>query len=230
MLFSITFRVLRQITTRPFRAVLLKSIGITLLVMLALGVTLYQLFDHLIMLSNSYIDTGSNILAGFFIIFGMLFLIVPTTTLVAGFFLDDIAKRVEEENYPHEPAGEELALFESMKTAVLFTGVIILANMLALFLLLVPGLNLIIFYLINGYLLGREYFDLAARRYRSASDAKMFRQQNLGRVYLGGLICSVLISIPIVNLLTPMFATAFMVHLHKQLSGSHPVEILVPER
>jgi CysZ protein len=225
---SIALRVLNQIASKPFRSVLLKSIGITLLVMIALGFGLFELFDRSVVLSNHYLDSGTNVLAGLGLTLGLLFLIVPTTTLVAGFFLDDIAQMVESESYPHEPLGQELSLWESLKTALMFTGVIIVANILALFLLLIPGVNLIAFFVINGYLLGREYFDLAARRYRSKEDAKVFRQSHRGRVFLGGLLMALLVSVPILNLITPLFATAYMVHLHKKLSGSKPADFVAP--
>jgi uncharacterized protein involved in cysteine biosynthesis len=39
-------------------------------------------------------------------------------------------------------------------------------------------------------------------------------------VYVGGLFIAAFVSIPIVNLATPLFAMAFMVHLHKRLSGA----------
>ena len=89
---------------------------------------------------------------------------------------------------------------------------------LALFLLLIPGVNLIAFYLGNGYLLGREYFELAAMRHLPAAEARQLRQANRGLVFLCGVIIAGLASVPIVNLLTPLFATAFMVHVYKRIT------------
>ncbi|MGH9808822.1 MAG: EI24 domain-containing protein, partial [Terriglobia bacterium] len=89
---------------------------------------------------------------------------------------------------------------------------------LALFLLLSPGVNLIAFYLGNGYLLGREYFELAAMRHLPIEDVKRLRKANVGYVWMCGLIIAVIASVPILNLITPIFATAFMVHIYKQLT------------
>jgi CysZ protein len=82
----------------------------------------------------------------------------------------------------------------------------------------VPGINAIIFLIANGYLLGREYFELAALRFRPKSEVKALRRRHGGRVFLAGLVIAGLVAIPIINLLTPLFATALMVHLHKSIS------------
>jgi len=89
---------------------------------------------------------------------------------------------------------------------------------LALFLLLIPGVNLVAFYLGNGYLLGREYFELAAMRHLPPAEAKKLRQANRLTILLSGLIIAGLASVPILNLVTPLFATAFMVHVYKDLA------------
>jgi uncharacterized protein involved in cysteine biosynthesis len=52
--------------------------------------------------------------------------------------------------------------------------------------------------------LGREYFELAAMRFRSPAEAKAMRKQNAAIVFTGGLIIAAFVSIPIVNLATPL--------------------------
>ena len=102
--------------------------------------------------------------------------------------------------------------------ALKFFLVVLLVNIVALFLLLVPGVNLIAFYIGNGYLLGREYFELAAMRHMPPAEAKKLRQANRLTVFLAGLIIAGIASVPILNLITPLFATAFMVHMYKDLA------------
>ena len=99
-----------------------------------------------------------------------------------------------------------------------FLGLVLLGNLLALLLLLVPGVNLIAFFVVNGYLLGREFFEFAAMRFRSEADAKALRRRNAGTVFGAGLLIAAVLSVPIVNLLAPLFAAAMMVHLHKLVS------------
>ena len=81
-----------------------------------------------------------------------------------------------------------------------------------------PGVNLIAFYVGNGYLLGREYFEMVAMRHLPAEEARRLRKAHMGYVSLCGLIIAGLASVPILNLLTPLFATAFMVRIYKQLA------------
>jgi CysZ protein len=222
---------LKQLFSPAFRGVFFKSLGLTIATLIAAWIGLTALFDTQVEFSNPWLDTISSILAGFGFFIGAIFLIVPVTTLVAGIFLDDIAEVVEARWYPHEPVGKALPLGEALWTALLFTLVVIAVNLVALILLLLPGINIIIFLVANGYLLGREYFELAARRYKSADEAKAMRKQNRGTIFISGLMIAGVLAIPIVNLLTPLFATAVMVHVHKRLSGSKPVkenEIILP--
>ena len=90
------------------------------------------------------------------------------------------------------------------------------------FLLLIPGINLIAFFLVNGYLLGREFFEFAAMRYRSPAEARLFRAKHAGTVFLSGLVLAAFLAVPLLNLLTPLFAAGMMVHLHKKLSQRDP--------
>ena len=55
------------------------------------------------------------------------------------------------------------------------------------------------------------------------------RKTNAAYIFLAGMVIAVFVSIPIVNLATPIFAMAFMVHIHKKLSGSRP-ELIEPPR
>jgi CysZ protein len=102
---------------------------------------------------------------------------------------------------------------------------VLAVNIVALFLLLVPGINLIAFYLGNGYLLGREYFELAAMRHLPLAEARQLRKANRITVLLCGLIIAGIASIPILNLITPLFATAFMVRIYKGLSRASGLRV-----
>jgi CysZ protein len=84
--------------------------------------------------------------------------------------------------------------------------------------LLFAGLGAVIFFLATAYILSREYFELAAMRFRPPAEAKLLRKHNAMTVYIAGLFIAAFVSIPIVNLATPLFAMALMVHVHKRLS------------
>jgi uncharacterized protein involved in cysteine biosynthesis len=141
------------------------------------------------------------------------------TAIVGSFFADRIADEVEREHYPADMPGKALplwlALWEGTKTALLAIVIYLCAAPLLLF----AGFGAVIFFLATAYILGREYFELAAMRFRPPPDAKALRKRNALTVYLGGLLIAAVVSIPIVNLATPLFAMALMVHVHKRLGA-----------
>jgi len=89
--------------------------------------------------------------------------------------------------------------------------------------LLFAGFGAVIFFFATAYLLGREYFLLAAMRFRPAAEAKRLRKLPGSTVFLAGMFIAAFVSIPIVNLATPLFGTAFMVHMHKRLARQTPL-------
>jgi uncharacterized protein involved in cysteine biosynthesis len=94
--------------------------------------------------------------------------------------------------------------------------------LVALPLLLFAGVGAVIFFLATAWLLGREYFELAAMRFHPPAEAKALRKLNATTVFIAGLFIAAFVSIPIVNLATPLFGMAFMVHMHKRLVGAKP--------
>ena len=84
--------------------------------------------------------------------------------------------------------------------------------------LFVGGLGVVIFFLATAYLLGREYFELAAMRHHPVAEAKQLRKMRSGTVFVAGMFIAAFVSIPIVNLATPLFAMAFMVHMYKRMT------------
>ena len=207
----------QDLFTPPFRSVLWKCVGFTLALLVGLVVGVEWAFTTLVAWPG-WIETTIAWLGGLALVVASIFLIPPVTSLIAGLYLDDIAEVVEKTHYPSEPPGQELPTAQSIFLAVKFFFVVLAVNLLALFLLLIPGVNLVAFYLGNGYLLGREYFELAAMRHMPQAEAKQLRVANRGYILMCGLVIAVLASVPILNLLTPLFATSFMVRIYKQLS------------
>jgi CysZ protein len=207
----------RELFTPPFRAVLFKCVAFTIGLLALLIVAIEWSFGHFVAWPD-WIETAIQWLGGLALVVGSIFLIPPVTSLVAGLYLDDIAAVVEKEHYPGDPPGRELATLPAIGLALKFFIVVLLVNLLALFLLLIPGVNLVAFYIGNGYLLGREYFELAAMRHVAPADARRLRKTNRLTVFLCGLLIAGLASVPILNLVTPLFATGFMVRVYKDLA------------
>jgi CysZ protein len=208
----------RELFTPPFRVVLFKCVGFTIALLALLIVAVEWTFGHFVAWPG-WIETTAQWLGGFALVFGSIFLIPPVTSLIAGLYLDDIAAQVERTNFPSDPPGKELPTLRSIGLALKFFVVVLVVNLVALFLLLVPGVNLVAFYIGNGYLLGREYFELAAMRHLPTAEAKRLRRANRGTVFLCGVIIAGLASVPILNLVTPLFATSFMVRIYKGLAA-----------
>ena len=207
----------QELFTPPFRAVLWKCVGFTVALLALLIVALEWSFSYFVAWPD-WIEKAIQWLGGLALVIGSIFLIPPVTSLIAGLYLDDIAAVVEREHYPSDPPGRELATLPAIGLAIKFFLVVLAVNIVALLLLLVPGVNLVAFYIGNGYLLGREYFELAAMRHLAPAEARRLRKANRLTVFLSGLIIAGLASVPILNLVTPLFATAFMVRIYKGLA------------
>lgn len=215
------------------RSVFWKVLGLTLLALVGLWLALRELFIYLALPWLDGLIPGTadwegwlafviGIFASLGIALALALLLAPVTALIAGFFLDDVAEVVEKRDYAQEPAGRPLPLREAIAGTIKFLGVIIAGNIVALLLLLIPGINLIAFFLVNGYLLGREFFEFAAMRHRPPAEARLFRAKHASTVFMAGLILAAFLAVPLLNLLTPLFAAGMMVHLHKKLSQRDP--------
>ena len=237
-------RALSQILSPPMRSILWKSIGLALVLIVVLGIGMQRALSWLATSGEIWAEqvlgpgfhTTLDVLAWMLsiaaslgVLAGAIFLMPAITSLVASLFVDDIAEIVEREHYPAERPGAALpfgtALTEGVKTALLT----IVVYLVALPFVFLAGAGFVVFYIATAWLLGREYFELAAMRFRTPAEAKAMRQANGMTVFIGGLIIAAFVSIPIVNLATPLFGMAFMVHLHKRLSGPRP-ELIEPTR
>ena len=229
-------KALTQMLSPPFRAVLGKAIGLALVLIVAIGIALQRLLMWLATAGEGWAESvlgGSahtpleilswilGVAAGLGILVGSVFLMPAVTALVGSFFVDEIALEVERTHYPDEPPGAALplptAVLEGIKTALLA----VLVYLIAVPFLLVAGAGAVIFFIAAAYLLSREYFELAAMRFHPVAEAKALRKANQSTVFTAGLFIAAFVSIPIVNLATPLFAMAMMVHVHKRVARAN---------
>jgi CysZ protein len=152
------------------------------------------------------------------LIASLTFLAAPTASLVAGFYLDNIADAVEREIDPLGPRGRPLPLPASLYVGLRFAALSLLVNLAVLALTLFTGVGFAAFFVLNGYLLGREYFELAAMRHLPFPQAVELRRQRSFDVFFSGMIVAVFVAVPLLNLFTPLFATAFMTRIVKRLA------------
>lgn len=213
-------RALAQIFSPPFRSVLLKSVGLTLAMLAAVWAAAWGTITHFATVSSPGLQTLIEIATGLGLLFGLGFLVAPVTSLFAGLFLDEIAAEVERVHYPSDPPGREMPLGPAVLSALRFTALVVVVNLLVLLLILLPGINIGAFFVANAYLLGREYFEQVAMRFHSRETVAELRRRHGTRIFLAGLVVALVLAIPLVNILTPLFATAFMVHVFKDVDRS----------
>src|SRR5262249_29729519 len=144
------------------------------------------------------------------------------------FFADEIAELVERSHYPSDPPGAAvplwLAAVEGIKTALLAIAVYLCVLPFLLF----AGAGAVVFFFASPWLVGRQYFELVAMRFRPAAEAKAVRRRHEATVFTAGLFIAGFVSIPLLNLATPLFGIALMVHMHKRLTGSAQRNLIEP--
>lgn len=213
------FLALRQTFSPLLRGVLLRSMGLALLLLITLAVGLEAALTYFVHVpSYPWVETTLAVVAGLGLVFGVFYLMPAVSSLVAGLFLDDVAGKVEAASYPNDPPGQPQPFLRALLYSLRFFGLVLLVNLAALLLLLVPGVNVVIFYVANAYLISREYFELAAMRYRTPEEARALRRANGVTVFVAGLLIAPILFVPILNLILPVFGTAFMVHFHRRLA------------
>ena len=132
----------RDLFTPPFRAVLFKCVGFTIGLLALLIVGIEWTFSYFVQWPDC-IEKSIQWLGGLALVVGSIFLIAPVTSLIAGLYLDDIAAVVERVHYPADPPGQELPTLQAAGGALRFFIIVLLVSLIALFLLLIPGINLI---------------------------------------------------------------------------------------
>lgn len=148
-----------------------------------------------------------------------VFLMVPVAAAFTGLFLDDVARAVEARHYPQLPPPPKLPLYATLRETVNFTGVLIALNVLALFLYAFVGpFSPLMFWALNGYLLGREYFQMAAERRIGPVAAKALRKRHWLGVWFAGMLMAAPLSLPLINLLIPVLGAATFTHCFHRLN------------
>jgi CysZ protein len=231
---------LAQMFTQPLRRVLLKSMGLALLVVVIIGIAQQRLLAAMADSGASWAEQTAgvaphgvwsalawmlSILAGLGIVTGALFLMPAVTAFVGSFFVDEVAEVVEMAHYPADPVGRALPLGRAAVEGIKFGLLALVVYLVALPFVLFAGLGFLILFFANAYLLSREYFELAAMRFRTPEEAKAMRKANAGYIFMTGMMIAAFVSVPILNFATPVFAMAFMVHIHKKMSGSKTVVV-----
>ena len=217
-MFDAALAALREIVSPPFRNVLFKSLGMTFLFLALAWVGLDKLALTYVAVNHPWLQVALTYATGVGLFILLAFFIGPISVLVAGLFLDDLADVVEADLYPAGEGGAAIPASRAILMGARFAAVSAGVNILALFLLLVPGLNAVAFLLANAYLLGREYFLFAATRFRSLEEALEMRRRYAPQLFFAGLFIAAFVATPGLNVLTPLFGVAFMSRIYKMIA------------
>ncbi|MDX2274860.1 MAG: EI24 domain-containing protein [Hyphomonadaceae bacterium] len=110
--------------------------------------------------------------------------------LVGGVLFEFAVGRVEKAI--GAPVPRQPSFLEGLWNGVRMAVPSLLLNLLVLPLYLIPGINALVFYSLNGYLMGRDYAMVAGVRRLPFRDALKLRRRHRGAVFLVGLVCAII--------------------------------------
>lgn len=231
MILSAFLKALGQMSDPRFRNVLLTGVGLSLALLIGFTVAVGRFVTWLVGDGVSLPFFGEitwlNDLAGWgsVAVFAVasVFLMVPVASAITSMFLDRVADAVEDRHYPHLGPAGSVPFMDAVRDTLGFLGVLIAANLAALLLyLLFAPFAPVIFWGLNGFLLGREYFQLAAMRRVGRSGARALRKRHGLTIWMAGILMVVPLTIPLVNLIVPVLGAATFTHLFHGLQARHP--------
>ncbi|TNF17462.1 MAG: hypothetical protein EP318_21485 [Rhodobacteraceae bacterium] len=222
MIFAAFVKSLSQLDDPRFRRVLLLGIGLTLALLVGAYAGLLWLIEwltgetmHLPLVGEvTWVGDLLSIGSLLFMVVLSAVLMIPVASAITSMFLDEVAQAVEDRHYPQLPAADPVPFGDAVRDTLNFLGVLIAANLLAFILYaFLPFMAPIIFWGLNGFLLGREYFTLAAMRRIGRDGAKRMRRRHIGTIWLAGVLMAMPLSIPLINLLIPILGAATFTHI-----------------
>ncbi|WP_411352409.1 EI24 domain-containing protein [Leisingera aquaemixtae] len=227
MILTAFFKTLGQTGDPRFRKVLFLGLGLTIALLIAAYAGFLMLIQWLVgpeatlpLLGevtwlDDLLSAGSLLL----MLVLSIFLMVPVASAITSMFLDEVAQAVEDKHYPALPPAPKVPFWDAVRDTVNFLGLLIAANLLALVLyVLFPPAAIFIFWGLNGFLLGREYFTLAAARRVGTAEAKKLRRRHAGTIWAAGTLMAMPLSVPLLNLVVPILGAATFTHLYHALA------------
>lgn len=228
MIFSDFAKALGQIGDPRFRRVLLLGIGLTLALLVAAYAGFLWLLNWLDPASLNLPFLGPNAFVGGLLSWGSMglmlvfsiFLMIPVASAITSMFLEDVADAVEVRHYPHLPPAPRVTWGDALRDTLSFFALLVGVNLVALlFLPLYWFMAPLVFYAINGFLLGREYFTVAALRREGRDGAKALRRKHGVEIWFAGILMALPLTIPLLNLVVPILGAATFTHLYHRVAA-----------
>ncbi|BBU58914.1 membrane protein [Mameliella alba] len=227
MIFDAVSRAIAQMPDPRFRGVLLRGIGITLGALIAAVVVVFNVVGWMVgdavtlpwIGTVQWLDDAASWASVPIMLLLSVFLMTPVASAIISMFLEEVAQAVEDRHYPGLPAATPVSFSDGLMDALGFFGTMVLANLLALivYLIFIPFAPFI-FWALNGFLLGREYFTLAAMRRIGRIEARKLRRRHMLTIWVTGVVMAVPLTVPIVNLLVPVLGAAAFTHVFHRVN------------
>ena len=226
MILSDFLKSVAQFDDPKFRRVLWRGMGLTIALLIAACLLVNFGINQLLSSAwaanligdQSWLGSLINIGGVLFTIALSIWLMVPVTSAIIALFLDEVAQAVEARHYPHLPKQTATKLQDQILVGIRFLGILLLANVGALILsMILPLLAPFVFWATNGYLMGREYFQMAAMRRMPRAQAQELYQRHQGSIWTAGILMAIPMSIPLVGLFIPILGAATFTHQFERL-------------
>ncbi len=227
IIISSFLKALGQIPDPRFRKVLFLGIGLTFALLIASYAAFLWVIEIFVgpeatlpvLGQVTWLNDLLSVSSFIFMMVLSVFLMVPVASAITSMFLDEVAQAVEDKHYSHLPTVPQIPFAETLRDTVNFLGLLIAANIIAivLYVFLAP-LALFIFWGMNGFLLGREYFTLAAMRRVGRERARELRSKHIWTIWMAGVLMAIPLSVPLVNLLIPILGAATFTHIYHGLT------------
>jgi uncharacterized protein involved in cysteine biosynthesis len=228
MIFTAFFRAIGDLFEGHSIKVLAKGVGLALAMLIAAYIVVAKLVGFLVpdTLTLPFIGpvTWVEDLASWGSVLLMMvlsvFLMAPVASAFIGLFIEEVADAVEDRHYPNLPALTDKPLSQTISESIKFFGVVLGANLIALALMVIPlfwPFAPFIFTGVNGYLLGREYFQMVALRRMNPPEAKALFERHKLTIVTAGVLMAIPLAVPVVNLVVPVLGAASFTHLYHQI-------------
>jgi uncharacterized protein involved in cysteine biosynthesis len=159
-----------------------------------------------------YATMAGSLLASVVVVVIALALSPAISMAVGGLLFDFAAERVEKKI--GAPKARAVPLQEGVWNGVRIALPALALNLIAIPFYFIPGINALVFYGLNGYLMGREYATITAARRMSYEDAVALRKRHGASVFVVGLACS------LVPFLAPLVGASAMTRLVQSVRQS----------
>lgn len=218
------FRSFSELLQPEARSLLWRSLLWSAIVLAALCIGVWVFLGTTRLFDQGWLEDTVDIAGGLGAVLIAFVLFPAVIGLVSSLFLDEIADKVERRHYPGTVGARDVSVKENLAVALRFTGLLLVLNLIAaipylIFMVVFPPAYMALSALVNGYLVGREYFELVALRHMDPPAVRAAYKRNRTRLSVAGAVIAVMLGIPLVNLLAPIVATAFMVHIFADLRG-----------